>query len=172
MAASAGHRIAVYTGVFDPVHFGHLDVIQRGSRIFDRLVVGVGVNPDKQSFFTLDERVQLVQRVVKPYPNVAVQSFTDLAVRFVREVGARIMLRGLRTLSDMEYEFSMSLTNLALDREIETVFLMASEVYSHISSTLIRQIASLHGELEKFVPPEIKFALQARVSEREGNGQE
>jgi pantetheine-phosphate adenylyltransferase len=167
MAASPGHRVAVYTGMFDPIHFGHLDVIERGSRIFERLVVGVGINPDKRPFFTLDERVKLAQRVVANYANVTVEPFDDLAVRFVRKMGSRIMLRGLRTLSDMESEFSMSLSNLALDPEIETVFLMASELYSHVSSTLIRQIATLHGQLDKFVPPEIKDALQARVHERE-----
>jgi pantetheine-phosphate adenylyltransferase len=170
MSASPGHHTAVYTGVFDPVHLGHLDVIRRGSRVFDRLVVGVGINPDKPTFFSLQERVELVQRVVAPYRNVEVRPFTGLAVRFVREVGARIMLRGLRTLSDMEYEFSMSLSNLALDTEIDTVFLMASEVYSHVSSTLIRQIASLHGDVGKFVPAEIKTALLARVNERQGPG--
>jgi pantetheine-phosphate adenylyltransferase len=167
MAASVEHRVAVYTGVFDPVHFGHEDVIRRGSRIFDRLVVGVGINPDKASFFTLEERVDLVKRVVADLPNVEVFPFEDLAVRFVRSVGARIMLRGLRTLSDMEYEFSMSLTNLVLDPGLDTVFLMANEIYSHVSSTLIRQIASLHGELEKFVPRQVKDALEARVRERE-----
>jgi pantetheine-phosphate adenylyltransferase len=166
MSQSSLHRIAVYTGVFDPVHFGHLDVIERGSRLFDRLVVGVGINPDKKSFFTLEERVQLVREVSAPIANVEVRPFSDLAVRFVRHAGARIMLRGLRTLSDMEYEFSMSLTNFTLDPEIETVFLMASEVYSHISSTLIRQIATLHGELDKFVPPRIKVALMERLRER------
>jgi len=160
-------RSAVYTGVFDPVHLGHVDVIRRGSRLYDRLVVGVGINPEKAPFFTVEERVDLVQRVVASYRNVEVLPFTGLAVRFVREVGARIMLRGLRTLSDMEYEFTMSLTNLALDAEIETVFLMAKEEYSHISSTLIRQIATFSGELAKFVPPEIKKALQARTKERQ-----
>jgi pantetheine-phosphate adenylyltransferase len=163
-----GPQIAVYTGVFDPIHFGHLDVIRRGSRIFDRLVVGVGNNPEKASFFSLDERVQLVSRVVTPYANVEVRPFTGLAVRFVREVGARIMLRGLRTLSDMENEFSMSLTNLALDAQIETVFLMAKEEYSHISSTLIRQIATFQGDLTKFVPPEIKAALLSRKQVTQG----
>jgi pantetheine-phosphate adenylyltransferase len=167
MAASPGHQKAVYTGVFDPIHLGHLDVIRRGSRIFERLVVGVGNNPEKTSFFTLEERVELTNRVVAPYPNVEVRPFTGLAVRFVREVGARVILRGLRTLSDMEYEFSMSLTNLALDPEIETVFLMAKEEYSHISSTLIRQIASFQDELSSFVPDEVKTALQARVRERQ-----
>jgi len=172
MAASPGHQIAVYTGVFDPFHLGHLDVIRRGSRIFERLVVGVGNNPEKTSLFTIDERVELVNQVVAPFRNVSVHAFTGLAVRFVREVGARVILRGLRTLSDMEYEFSMSLTNLALDPEIETVFLMAKEEYSHISSTLIRQIAMFQDELSEFVPPEVKTALQARVRERknENNG--
>jgi|SRR5947209_1790088 len=163
-------KSAVYTGVFDPVHLGHLDVIRRGSRIFDRLVVGVGINPEKASFFTVEERVDLVKRVAKGISNVEVLPFHGLAVHFVREVGARVMLRGLRTLSDMEYEFSMSLTNLALDPEIETVFLMAKEEYSHINSTLIRQIATFQGELTKFVPPEIKAALHQRVNERQIEG--
>src|SRR3954453_12637196 len=105
MSPAPEHDVAVYTGVFDPVHLGHLDVIRRGSRIFDRLVVGVGINPEKSTFFSLEERVGLVQMVVAGLPNVEVRPFTDLAVHFVRSVGAGIMLRGLRTLSDMEYEF-------------------------------------------------------------------
>jgi pantetheine-phosphate adenylyltransferase len=166
MANGANPIIAVYTGVFDPVHLGHLDVIIRGSKIFDRLIVGVGINPEKEPFFSIEERVQLVKRVSSTLPNVEVLPFSGLAVRFVREVGAYIMLRGLRTTSDMEYEFTMSLTNLALAPEIETVFLMAKETFSHISSTLLRQIASLGGELNKFVPPEIKAALEKRARER------
>lgn len=162
-------RIAVYTGVFDPVHLGHVDVIRRGSRLFDHLVVGAGINPDKAPFFSEIERVQLLRQVSTPFENVEIRPFTGLAVRFVREVGARIMLRGLRTLSDMEYEFTMSLTNLALDPQIETVFLMAKEEYSHISSTLIKQIATFHGELHKFVPPEVREALEARARERESH---
>jgi pantetheine-phosphate adenylyltransferase len=162
----SNHRVAVYTGVFDPVHFGHMDVIQRGSRIFDRLVVGVGDNPEKSALFSQAERVELLQKVVSDLGNVEVSPFTDLAVRFVRSLGARVMLRGIRTTSDMEYEFTMSLTNLALDSEIETVFLMAKETFSHISSTLLRQIAALGGDLEKFVPPVVKKALEARARER------
>ena len=172
MATLPDHRVAVYTGVFDPVHLGHLDVIHRGSQIFDRLIVGVGINPEKAPFFSMEERVQLVQRMVASYPNVEVQPFKGLAVKCVREVGARIMLRGLRTTSDMENEFTMSLTNLTLDPEIETVFLMAKEKYSHISSTLIKQIATFGGELEKFVPPEIKLALLSRVQEMQRGSQE
>jgi pantetheine-phosphate adenylyltransferase len=156
-------RIAVYTGTFDPVHLGHLDVIQRGSRLFERLIVGVGINPDKSPLFTIEERVQLVQAVTGEFENVEVQPFTGLAVRFVREVGARIMLRGLRTTSDMENEFTMSLTNLALDPGIETVFLMAKEEFSHVSSSLLRQIAVLGGDLTKFLPGPVKAALIERA---------
>ena len=157
---------AIYTGMFDPLHLGHLDIIQRGSKLFDRLMVGVGINPEKVPLFTVEERVELIKQIAAPYSNVEVKPFTGLAVKFVREVGARIMLRGLRTLSDMEYEFSMSLTNHTLDPEIETTFLMAKEEYSHISSTLIRQIATYGGDLGKFVPPEIKKALEQRMKER------
>ncbi len=162
-------RIAVYTGVFDPIHLGHLDVIRRGSSLVDRLVVGVGDNPEKVSFFSKEERVELVRRVVTAYPNVEVRPFGGLSVHFVRQAGSRIMLRGLRTTSDMEYEFTMSLANLALDPGIETVFLMAKETFSHISGTLLRQIATFGGELDKFVPPEVQNALQSRVKERRGD---
>jgi pantetheine-phosphate adenylyltransferase len=166
MTRELSHDIAVYTGVFDPVHLGHLDVIRRGSRLFDKLVIGVGINPDKSPLFDLDERVSLLRRVTEPFENVVVQTFNGLAVRFVRGAGARIMLRGLRTLSDMEYEATMSLTNLSLDPEIETVFLMAKEEYSHLSSTLIRQIAVFGGNLTNFLPPEVQEAIEKRIRER------
>jgi pantetheine-phosphate adenylyltransferase len=168
--AKSSERVAVYTGVFDPVHLGHLDVIRRGAQLMDRLIVGVGDNPEKSPFFTVAERVDLLQKVVKPFANVEVKPFSGLAVQFVRSVGAHVMLRGLRTTSDMEYEFSMSLANHALDARIETVFLMAKDSYSHITGTLLRQIATFGGELEKFVPPEVKVALLARVRERQRGG--
>ncbi|MFO0879320.1 MAG: pantetheine-phosphate adenylyltransferase [Gemmataceae bacterium] len=166
MTRPLDQRVAVYPGTFDPIHRGHLDVITRGSRLFDRLIVGVGINPEKSTFFTLDERVDLVRRVVEPLGNVAVEGFTGLAVEFVRRCGACVMLRGLRTTSDMENEFTMSLMNLNLDPEIETVFLMAKEPYSHLSSTLLRQVAQFGGALEKFLPLEVKNALEARVKDR------
>ena len=156
-------RVAVYTGTFDPVHHGHVDIIRRASGLFDRLIVGVGVNPDKATLFTPDERADLLRGVTARHGNVEVATFDGLAVRFVRGSGARIMVRGLRTLSDMEYEFTMSLMNGSLDPGLETVFLMASEEYSHVSSSLLRQIAKLGGDLTKFLPPSVAAALRAKV---------
>jgi pantetheine-phosphate adenylyltransferase len=156
-------RRAVYTGVFDPIHLGHLDIIQRASSIFDELIVGVGINPEKVAFFSIEERVELIRREVAPYPNVTVQPFNELAVKFLRTQNARIMVRGLRTLSDMDYEFTMSLWNLHLDPQIETVFLMAKEEFSHVSSSFLRQIASLGGDLSKFLPPAVGAALAERA---------
>ena len=164
MTRGLNPRIAVYTGTFDPVHLGHLDAIQRGSRLYERLVVGVGNNPDKATLFDIDERVELIRAVTADFPNVEVRKFEGLAVRFVRELGAGLMLRGLRTLSDMEYEFTMSLMNLHLDPEIETVFLMAKEEFSHVSSSMLRQIAKLGGDLSKFLPGPVKAALIRKVS--------
>src|SRR6266404_3149218 len=149
MTSPLSHRVAVYPGTFDPIHLGHLDIIGRGSLMFDRLIVGIGINIDKKPVFELEERVDLVRRVTKKFPNVTAQPFTGLAVSFAREVGARVMLRGLRTTSDMENEFTMSLMNLNLDPEIETVFLMAKEAYSHVRGSLLREIAMLGGGLEK-----------------------
>src|SRR5438874_4602518 len=158
-------RTAVYTGTFDPVHLGHLDVIRRGSRLYDRLVVGVGVNPEKEPLFTPEEKADLLRLVAAPFANVEVRAFHGLTVKFVREVGARVMLRGLRTLSDMEYEFDMSLTNHNLDPEIETVFLMAQVEHSHFSGTMIRQIGQFGGDLDMFLPPEVRAATRARLRE-------
>jgi pantetheine-phosphate adenylyltransferase len=166
MKRPVGYQMAVYTGTFDPIHRGHLDVIERGSQIFDHLVVGVGVNPDKQPLFSQEERVELIRQVIEPFDNVTVRPFHRLAVQFVRELGARVMLRGLRTTSDMEAEFTMALMNLNLDAGIETVFLMAKEPYSHVSSSLLRSIAEFGGDLTKFLPPPVKAALEARVVER------
>ena len=157
-------RVAVYTGTFDPVHLGHLDIIQRGSQLYDKLVVGIGINPDKAPLFSFEERVQLVEAVTSDFGNVEVKLFTGLAVQFVRALGAAIMLRGLRTTSDMENEFAMSLMNLNLDPGIETVFLMASEEFSHVSSSLLRQIASLGGDLSKFLPEAVKRPLIDRAT--------
>jgi pantetheine-phosphate adenylyltransferase len=161
-------RTAVFTGMFDPMTLGHLDVIRRGRLLFEHLVVGIGSNPAKSALFTVDERVELARRVVAPFENVSVEAFEGLAVHFVRQIGARVILRGLRTLSDMEYEFGMSLTNQRLDPFVETVFLMADGEYSHVSSSLIKQVARHGGPeaLERFVPAELVEPILAKMRER------
>lgn len=151
---------AVYLGSFDPVTLGHVDIITRGARLFDRLTVGIGTNPDKSPLFTQDERLALLTEVLRPLKNVQVKCFSGLAVKFARECGAAAMLRGVRTLSDIETEFTMTLANRALAPELETVFLMASEKYSHISSSLIKQVALMGNDatsehLKAFLPPEV-----------------
>ena len=161
-------RVAVYTGTFDPVHLGHLDIIERGCRVFDRLVVAVGINPDKSPLLTVDERVSLLREVTAPFGNVEVMPFSGLAVHFVREINATCMLRGLRTTSDMEYEFTMSLANMTLDSEIETVFLMAKDIYSHLSSSLLKQIASFGGDLAKFHPVPALELVRTKMGPRPG----
>ncbi len=147
----------MFTGTFDPITLGHLDVIRRGRLLFEHLVVGIGVNPNKLSLFNVEERVAMARAVTEPFPNVSVDAFEGLTVQYVRRIGARVILRGLRTLSDMEYEFGMTLTNHRLDPSIETVFLMADAEYSHVSSSLIKQVARYGGTeaLRCFVPDEL-----------------
>ncbi len=167
MSVRLDPRHAVCVGSFDPVTLGHVDIITRGAKVFDRLTVGIGINPDKKPLFTCDERVELMRRVLARLPNVTVESFDGLAVSFVRDCGAAVLLRGVRSLMDIESELTMSLTNRTLAPEIETVFLMANETYSHVSSTLIKQIARF-GEadaaesLKSFVPPDVIPRLVAK----------
>ena len=165
VASNAPYRTAVFTGTFDPMSLGHVDIIERGRLLFDRVVVGIGINVNKASLFTVDERVHMTRTILSPFPNVSVESFEGLTVHFVRKIGARVILRGLRTLSDMEYEFGMTLTNHRLDPEVETVFLMAGAEYSHVSSTLVKQVAYFGGreELRKFVPEPLVGPILAKV---------
>ena len=167
---SESPRTAVYTGSFDPITLGHLNVIERGSRMVDRLIVGIGINPEKQPLFTPEERIEVVREVVRPLGNVEVRLFRGLAVHFVRDCNARVMLRGVRSLTDIEAEFTMSMANRKLDAGIETVFLMADEEFSHVSSSLIKQIAPLasDAELGKFVPPVVIRKLREKMQSDEG----
>lgn len=160
-------RIAVYPGMFDPVHLGHLDVIRRAAQVFPKLIVGVGMNPAKKPFFATDVRVEMLQLAVRSMTNVEVKPFDTLAVRFVRNEGSTVMIRGLRTVTDMDYEFSMSLTNQTLDPSIQTIFLLSHVQYTHLSSTLIRQIVSFGGDLSKFLPAEIVPLVRQKISESE-----
>jgi pantetheine-phosphate adenylyltransferase len=166
MMTKSDSRIAVYTGSFDPITLGHLNVIERASKLVDRLIVGIGINIEKQSLFTPEERRELVTSCTAYLGNVEVQTFTGLAVNFVRASGARVMLRGVRSLGDTETEFTMTLANRKLDPGIETVFLMADEQFSHISSSLIKQIAALASddELARFVPQQIVTAIRRKTN--------
>jgi pantetheine-phosphate adenylyltransferase len=160
-------RRAVYTGSFDPITLGHLNVIERSCRLVDELIVGVGTNIEKTSLFTDEERLELIKRATSHLPNVRVQTFTGLAVHFVRECQARVIIRGIRSLTDMEHEFTMTLANRKLDPGIETVFLMADDEFSHVSSSLIKQITPLASdeELARFVPKEIVADLRAKLAD-------
>lgn len=160
-------RRAVYTGSFDPISLGHLNVIERSSRLVDELIVGVGLNTDKQPLFSAEERAEMVRQATSRLPNVTVKVFKGLAVRFVRAEGARVIVRGVRTLSDIEVEFTMTLANRKLDPEVETVFLMADEEFSHVSSSLIKQITPLADDVElaRFVPKAIIPLLRERLPE-------
>jgi pantetheine-phosphate adenylyltransferase len=159
-------RVAVYTGSFDPITLGHLNVIERSSRLVDRLIVGIGVNIEKQSLFSPEERVELVRSSTRHLKNVEVQSFSGLAVDFCRQCEARVLLRGVRSLGDIESEFTMIMANRKLDPGIETVLLMADEGFSHVSSSLIKQIASMAGdeELGRFVPQEVVAAIRQKMT--------
>jgi len=161
-------RIAVYAGSFDPVTLGHVDIIRRGAALFETLIVAIGINPDKRPLFTPQERVDLMQQVIGDLKNVEVECFEGLTVDYVKRKKAAVMLRGIRTVSDIEAEFTMALTNRTLAPHIETVFLMASEKYSHVSSTLIKQIALMGREgsaqqLLQFVPSSVVPALMQKV---------
>ena len=157
---------AVYTGSFDPVTLGHLDIINRAAPLFDRLVIGVGINAEKKSLFDPSERVELVRQVAGDHDNVEVETFEGLAVDFVRSVNARVMIRGIRPLTDIAGEFTMMMANHQLDPGIETLFLMASESFAHVSSSLLKQIAALSGDddqLAKFVPRQVIEPLRTRM---------
>jgi pantetheine-phosphate adenylyltransferase len=162
-------RVGVYTGSFDPITLGHLSVIHRASKLFDELVIGVGVNAEKRPLFSPDERVALLEQVVKPLNNVRVRTFEGLAVSFVKSCGSRVMVRGVRPLTDIAAEFTMMMANRQLDAEIETIFLMSDEETSHVSSSLIKQIVPLSSDemLAKFVPSEVIAPLRKKLSQVE-----
>ncbi|MBE6051138.1 MAG: pantetheine-phosphate adenylyltransferase [Clostridium sp.] len=156
-------KIAVYPGSFDPITLGHLDVITRGAKIFDKVVVGVLVNADKNGLFELEERVELIKKVTAHLTNVEVVSFNGLLIDFMKQCKADVILKGLRALSDFEYEFQMALMNNKLDSEIETLFMMTSAQYSYLSSSAVKQVARFGGELEGLVPSEIIPVIREKI---------
>jgi pantetheine-phosphate adenylyltransferase len=154
----------MYPGTFDPFTNGHNDLVRRACRIFDRVVVAVAANPNKAPLFTLERRVDLAQRVLADVPNVEVMGYSGLTVVFAREHGLNVILRGLRAVSDFEFEFQLATMSRHLNGEVETVFLTPSEQFSFVSSTLIREIASLGGNVREFVDPIVAEALAVKFA--------
>ena len=153
---------AIFPGSFDPITKGHLDVIQRGVKLFDHVIIAVGQNPDKSEFFTKEERVEMIKELVADMPRVSVESYTCLTVEFARQKKAEVMLRGLRNLTDVQYEFQLAMTNRSV-AGIETVFIMTSEEYGFVNSTMVRQLALLGGDVSKLIPDQIYDKLRKKI---------
>ncbi|MDI3522166.1 MAG: pantetheine-phosphate adenylyltransferase [Bacillota bacterium] len=154
--------IAVYPGSFDPVTNGHLDIISRAARIFERVIVAVGRQANKKPLFSTEERVEMLKAVTEDLPNVEVDSFDGLLVQYVRRRGANIVVRGLRAISDFDYEFQMTLTTKKLDENVETLFMMTSSEYSFLSSSIVKEVASYGGCVRDMVPPVVEKRLRQK----------
>jgi pantetheine-phosphate adenylyltransferase len=155
--------IAVYPGTFDPMTLGHIDVVRRATQLFDRVIVAVAAGHHKKTLFSLEERIEMARELVKPYPLVTVESFSGLMRDFIVARGAKAMIRGLRAVTDFDYEFQLAGMNRSLMPDVETVFLTPSDKYQFISSTFVREIATLGGEVDQFVDPLVKQRLQEKV---------
>jgi len=157
-------NIAVYAGTFDPITYGHVDVIERAARIFDHVIVAIAANPNKQPLFSLEERIHLCQTILKAQRNVEAKGFNSLLLDFAKEHEANIILRGLRTVTDFDYEFQLASMNRHLNSSIESIFLMPSEKHMYISSSLVREISSLNGDVSGFVPEAVLQALNKKYT--------
>ena len=157
-------RTVVYPGSFDPLTNGHLDLIQRAARLFDRLIVAVAKNESKNPLFTLAERFEIVSRCIKPFPNVTADSFDGLLVEYVERRQGQAVIRGLRAVSDFEFEFQLALMNRKLNERIETIFMMPKETYTFLSSRIVKEIARLGGDVSAFVPDVVGQALQRKLA--------
>ena len=164
MAAQRPSIVAIYPGSFDPITNGHLDVIARGSRLAQKLIVGVLKNEGKRPLFSVDERLEMLREAVAPYENVEVDGFDGLLVDFAAKCGANLILRGIRAISDYELELQMALMNRRLKPEVETAFLMAREEYSFVSSHLVKEVAALGGDVSSLVPPMVAARLRERYA--------
>jgi pantetheine-phosphate adenylyltransferase len=158
------NRLAVYPGSFDPVTYGHLDIIERALEVFEELIIAVAANSEKSGLFTFDERIELIRDVVGNNPRVKIETFQGLLIDFVASRNARVIIRGLRAVSDFEYEFQLAQTNRAIRPEIETVFMMTSVPYVYLSSSVVKTVAGLGGPVDSFVPPPIKVALEKKFA--------
>jgi pantetheine-phosphate adenylyltransferase len=163
-------KIAVYPGSFDPITLGHLNIIRRAAAIFDKVYVCVMINSDKRPLFTREERMDLIRRTVKHYRNVEVDTSDDLLVSYVKQKGARVIVKGLRAVSDFDWEFQIALANKRIEPEIDTVFLASSEKYTYLSSTVVKEMARYGADLSGFVPREIIGDITSRVPPKRDNG--
>ncbi|MCD6338157.1 MAG: pantetheine-phosphate adenylyltransferase [Verrucomicrobia bacterium] len=154
---------AIYPGSFDPITYGHLDVIERACRLFGKVVVAVTHNDAKQPLFTLEERRRLVEQATRGIPNVEVDAFEGLLIDYADRRGAKVVLRGLRAVSDFEFEFQLALTNRRLNGEIETIFMMPRDTFTFLSSRIVKEICRLGGDVSPFVPPEVQAALEEKL---------
>ena len=157
---------AVYPGTFDPISYGHIDLAERGLKIFDELIVAVARNVSKSTLFSAEERVEMVREVFEGVPGVTVDSYAGMTVEYVRSAGANVTLRGIRSITDFEYEFQMAMTNRHFADDLETVFMMTSNKYSFLSSHFIKEVAALGGDVSGFVPPVVEKRLKAKLGER------
>ncbi len=155
---------AVYAGTFDPVTDGHIDLVERGAKMFSRLIVAVAANPGKDPLFSLRQRVAMVEEAVRDYDNIEVIGFSNLLVDFVKQSNAQVILRGLRAVSDFEYEFQLASMNRRLDESLETVFLTPAENHTFISASLVKEISKLGGDVSQFVPQHVFAALQDKFT--------
>ena len=163
MRKKPAHVLAIYPGSFDPITNGHLDLVARGSALFDKLIVAILRNDEKQALFSVDERIEMTREVMGDFSNVEVTAFDGLLVDYAAQCGASVILRGIRAVSDYEYELQMALMNRRLRPEIETVFLMAGEAYSFISSRLVKEVIRLGGNISGLVPPSVEGRLRKRL---------
>ncbi len=160
------HRLAVYPGSFDPITNGHLDLIRRGLAVFDRLIVAVAKNPNKKPLFTVEERIEMIRRSVGENPRVEVDQFSGLLVDYCRKIKARIIIRGLRALSDFEYEFQLALINRKLDRSVDTIFMMTGFQWFYVNSSIVKEAASLGGAIDGMVPNFVAEKLMKKFEKK------
>lgn len=159
-------RVAVYPGSFDPVTKGHMDIIQRSARQFDHLIVAVLNNLSKKPLFTVEERKELLRECTRHLPNVEIDSFRDLLVNYMNQKQADVIVRGIRSVTDFEYELQMASTNHKLNSEVETIFMMTNPKYSYLSSSVVKEIAMFQGDVGDLVPPEVEKALRLKMGEK------